>query len=60
MVLSPLPLLLLLLVLLQTSIAATMFPHLSARLFAAKDAAVMRKGMATMNFRWVTKNRAGV
>lgn len=27
-----------------------MFPHLTARLFAAKDAVVMRRGMATMNF----------
>ncbi|KAF8067290.1 cyclin-C1-1 [Scenedesmus sp. PABB004] len=34
----------------KTTIAATMFPHLTARLFAAKDAAVMRRGMATMNF----------
>ncbi|WIA33094.1 hypothetical protein OEZ86_006248 [Tetradesmus obliquus] len=34
----------------KTAIAATMFPHLSARLFAARDAAVMRRGMATMNF----------
>jgi cell division protein FtsL len=43
---------LLLLLLLQTAIAATMFPHLTTRLFAAKDAAVMRRGMAVMNFRW--------
>eukprot|EP00878_Enallax_costatus_P016186 GHUV01016976.1.p1 GENE.GHUV01016976.1~~GHUV01016976.1.p1 ORF type:complete len:356 (+),score=97.44 GHUV01016976.1:718-1785(+) len=34
----------------KTSIAATMFPHLTARLFAARDAYVMRRGMAAMNF----------
>jgi hypothetical protein len=35
---------------LQTTIAATMFPHLSARLFAARNEAVMQRGMACMNF----------
>lgn len=35
----------------QTAIAATMFPHLCQRLFAAKNEAVMRKGMSMMNFR---------
>lgn len=34
----------------KTTIAATMFPHLTARLFAARNADVMRHGMATMNF----------
>jgi hypothetical protein len=36
----------------QTAIAATMFPHLCQRLFAAKSEAVMRRGMSMMNFRW--------
>lgn len=35
---------------LQTTIAATMFPHLVTRMFCAKDANVMRKGLASMNF----------
>eukprot|EP00775_Hariotina_reticulata_P011366 gene11366-11515_t len=34
----------------KTSIAATMFPHLCQRLFAARDVNVMRRGMAAMNF----------
>lgn len=34
----------------KTAIAATMFPHLCQRMFAARDAAVMRRGLATMNF----------
>lgn len=44
----------LLLLPLQTSIAATMFPHLCQRLFAARSEAVMRRGMTAMNFRCVT------
>lgn len=36
----------------KTSIAATMFPHLCQRLFAARNEAVMRRGMSMMNFRW--------
>lgn len=34
----------------QTTLAATMFPHLTARLFAAKSSATMRRGVATINF----------
>ena len=34
----------------QTTLAATMFPHLTARLFAAKSSATMRRGLAAMNF----------
>ncbi|KAG2438998.1 hypothetical protein HYH02_010789 [Chlamydomonas schloesseri] len=34
----------------KTTAAATMFPHLTARLFAAKDAKVIRKGMSLMVF----------
>ncbi|PNW73816.1 hypothetical protein CHLRE_13g573900v5 [Chlamydomonas reinhardtii] len=34
----------------KTTAAATMFPHLTARLFAAKDAKVIRKGMSMMVF----------
>ena len=36
----------------KTSIAATMFPHLCQRLFAARNEAVMRRSMSMMNFRW--------
>jgi hypothetical protein len=39
----------------KTSIAATMFPHLCQRLFAARSEAVMRRGMSMMNFRWGCK-----
>jgi hypothetical protein len=39
------------LLLLQTAIAATMFPHLCQRLFAARSEAVMQRGMSMMNFR---------
>ncbi|KAG2500633.1 hypothetical protein HYH03_001400 [Edaphochlamys debaryana] len=34
----------------KTTVAATMFPHLTARLFAARKADVIRRGMATMVF----------
>jgi hypothetical protein len=34
----------------KTTIAATMFPHLSQRLFAGRNAAVVRRGLAIMGF----------
>ncbi|GLC49135.1 hypothetical protein PLESTB_000186200 [Pleodorina starrii] len=34
----------------KTTVAATMFPHLTARLFAARSAFVIRRGMALMVF----------
>lgn len=34
----------------KTTVAATMFPHLTARLFAAKSAVVMRRGLSVMVF----------
>ncbi len=34
----------------KTTVAATMFPHLCQRLFAARSTAVMRRGLAAMNF----------
>jgi hypothetical protein len=33
----------------QTTVAATMFPHLCQRLFCARDSNVMRRGMGAMN-----------
>ncbi len=34
----------------KTTIAATMFPHLSQRLFAGRNASVVRSGLAVMGF----------
>jgi len=34
----------------KTTIAATMFPHLSQRLFAGRSASVVKKGLAVMGF----------
>lgn len=34
----------------KTTIAATMFPHLSQRLFAGRSAAVVQRGLAVMGF----------